>query len=326
MEDWGVKMPQVLDLLINYIMNKFNDNSPKSRLLRILKGLLERPCHFTVSMLAMQFNVSKDTIKKDFEELRNADFEVMYDEKYRYYIEANKAHDHLEELLFFTETEKEFLLLAIENSAQITEKRLKRMHDKLNAIYDVSKLGSSLFSRTFLQKVDLLEQAKQQKRVVQLINYRSTNSAEISTRTVEAFMVSTKEDILHCFDLDRGEIRHFRVSRVERVEVLTTLWAHETRHAVTATDPFRIANNRQVHVHIKLRVGGYNELTERFPLTQAYLKPANEAGVFDFECKVNEQFYGLTNFILGYHEHIVEIVEPDRLVAHIQTHVKKINF
>jgi predicted DNA-binding transcriptional regulator YafY len=183
-----------------------------------------------------------------------------------------------------------------------------------------------LFSKSFLDKASLLEQAKQQKRVVRLINYRSTNSADISTRTVEAFMVSTKEDILHCFDLDRGEIRHFRVSRVERVEVLTTLWAHETRHVVTATDPFRIANNRQVHVHIKLRVGGYNELTERFPLTQVYLKPANEAGVFDFECKVNEQFYGLTNFILGYHEHIVEIVEPDRLIAHIQTHVKKINF
>ena len=74
-------------------------------------------------------------------------------------------------------------------------------------------------------------------------------------------------------------------------------------------------------------VGGYNELTERFPLTQAYLQPsADEAGVFDFECKVNERFYGLTNFILGYHEHIIEIVEPESLIEHIKAHIGRINF
>jgi hypothetical protein len=111
------------------------------------------------------------------------------------------------------------------------------------------------------------------------------------------------------------------------LRTLLEAWANEDRHVVTATDPFRIVNNHQVHVHIKLRVRGYNELTERFPLTQAYLKPsASQAGVFDFECKVNERFFGLTNFILGYHEHIVEIVEPERLITHIQTHAKQINF
>ena len=46
-------------------MNKFHDNSPKYRLLAILKDLLERPYHHTRKMLATKYNVDKDTIKKD---------------------------------------------------------------------------------------------------------------------------------------------------------------------------------------------------------------------------------------------------------------------
>ncbi len=307
-------------------MNKFHDDTPKKRLLLMLKALLESPYQYTRKQLAAKYGTSTDTIKKDMDELRDVDFNVVHDNKYRYAIAPNRSLAKLEEVLFFTETEQNTLAKALRQTEQPTQ-RVEKLLQKLETVYDVSKLGSSLFSKSFLDKASLLELAKQQKRVVWLINYRSTNSAEISTRTVEPFLASTKEDILHCYDLDRGEIRHFRISRIERVELQDQTWAHESRHVVTATDPFRIVNNHQVHVHIKLRVGGYNELTERFPLTQAYLKPsANEAGIFDFECKVNDQFYGLTNFILGYHEHIVEIVEPERLIAHIQAHTRKINF
>lgn len=307
-------------------MNKFNDNTPKYRLLGILKALLERPFHYTRRMFATVYNVSVDTIKVDFEQLRDADFEVIMDSKYRYAITANKSTEYLEDVLFFTSSEKDILLNSLENLPQ-TVKNIQKLKEKLATIYDVSKLGSSLFSKNFLTKADLLEQAKQQKKVVKLINYRSTNSSEVANRLVEPFLVSIKEDILHAFEIEKKEIRHFRISRIERVEMQHKAWEYETRHLVMATDAFRIVNNNQVFVHIKLKVGGYNELIERFPLTQAYLKPsAEEANVFDFECKVNENFFGLTNFLLGYHEHITEILEPERLVEHIRKHIGKINF
>jgi predicted DNA-binding transcriptional regulator YafY len=144
---------------------------------------------------------------------------------------------------------------------------------------------------------------------------------------VEPFQVSVKEDILHAFEVEKKAIRHFRISRIERVELQGMAWQHESQHYVTATDPFRIVNDHKVRVHIRLKVGGYNELIERFPLTQAYLQPsADEMGVYDFECNVNEKFFGLTNFILGYHEHIVEIIEPESLIEHIRRHIGKINF
>ncbi|MDI9879232.1 helix-turn-helix transcriptional regulator [Flectobacillus longus] len=308
-------------------MNKFNDNSPKYRLLAILKLLIESPNQYTKVMLETKFNIGKDAITSDFEELKDAGFDVQYDKKYRYAIVPNKPMEHLEDMLFFTEAEKEILLDALANNAKASEKRTKRMQEKLNTIYDVSKLGSSLFSRTFLSKANLLEQAKQEKKIVKLINYRSTNSSEVTDRLVEPFQVSVKEDILHAFEVEKKAIRHFRISRIERVELQDADWQYETQHYVTATDPFRIVNDHKVRVHIRLKVGGYNELIERFPLTQAYLQPsANELGVYDFECNVNEKFFGLTNFILGYHEHIVEIIEPESLIEHIRRHIVKINF
>lgn len=308
-------------------MNKFNDNSPKYRLLAILKLLIESPNQYTKVMLETKFNIGKDAITSDFEELKDAGFDVQYDKKYRYAIVPNKPMEHLEDMLFFTEAEKEILIEALANNAKASEKRTKRMQEKLNTIYDVSKLGSSLFSRTFLSKANLLEQAKQEKKIVKLINYRSTNSSEVTDRLVEPFQVSVKEDILHAFEVEKKAIRHFRISRIERVELQDADWQYETQHYVTATDPFRIVNDNKVRVHIRLKVGGYNELIERFPLTQAYLQPsADELGVYDFECNVNEKFFGLTNFILGYHEHIVEIIEPESLIEHIRRHIGKINF
>lgn len=61
-------------------------------------------------MLAIRYNVDKDIIKKDFNELRDADFMVKPDEKYCYAIVPNKSMEFLEDILFFTETEKDFLL------------------------------------------------------------------------------------------------------------------------------------------------------------------------------------------------------------------------
>ncbi len=308
-------------------MNTFHDNSPKYRLLAILKDLLERPYHHTRKALALRYNVSLDTIKKDFNELRDADFLVKSDEKHRYALIPNKSMEYLEHVLFFTEDEKDVIQTALSTTCAWPDVRKRRLLDKLETVYDVSRLGSSLFSKTFLTKANLLEQAKKEKRAVRLVGYRSTNSNDVTDREIEPFWVGTKEDILQGYDTEKQDIRHFRISRITRVELLPRHWAHETRHFVTATDPFRIVQDKQVFVHLRLKVGGYNELVERFPLTQAYIQPcAQEAGVFEFEGKVNSQFYGLTNFILGYHEHILEIVEPESLREHIRRHVSRINF
>ena len=62
-------------------------------------------------------------------------------------------------------------------------------------------------------------------------------------------------------------------------------------------------------------------------MTQNHIRPsADSVDVYELECKVNRHYYGLANFLLGYHEHVLEILEPEALKIHLQTQIKKIKY
>ncbi|MDZ4707692.1 MAG: WYL domain-containing protein [Saprospiraceae bacterium] len=307
-------------------MNRFKDHSPKTRLLKILRDIIERPHGYTKKQLAIRYNVHEDTIKKDFDEMRNAGFDILYDPQYRYALKQDEPFDQLRESMFFSELDQQLLdeaLLKINSDP----KRIDRIRNKIANLYDLSTLGSNLITKTYLSKINLLEKAKKFKKVVTLCDYRSTNSSQVSDRRVEAFHISPKEDIIQAFDLDHSALRHYRISRITRIEITPSIWKHAGKHYVVATDPFGLVDDHQVSVHIRLRVGGYNELLERFPATQAYIHASASAeDIYELECKVNHRFYGLSNFLLGYHEHVVDILEPETLRLHIKKSSSRIDF
>lgn len=306
-------------------MNKFGDHSPKSRLLRILLLLIERPYGYTKKQLAAKYDVHEDTVKKDFEEMRNAGFTIDIDDKYRYGLGNDKAFEYLRDMLYLT-TDDEMILQKALLQSGIEASRSARLLKKLEYLHDISVLGNRIFNKPFLTKIDLLEKARMQKRVVTLIDYRSTNSSKLSDRNVEAYHISQREDIVQAWDLDRKELRHFKISRISRIEITELPWKYSTKHEVMATDPFGIADKKQILVTLKLKVGGYNELVERFPLSLAYLSQAPEIeDVYIFDGMVNHRFYGLSNFLLGYFEHVIE-VQPQALADHLNILYNKIKY
>jgi predicted DNA-binding transcriptional regulator YafY len=306
-------------------MQIIKDTTKNFRVLQVLRAIMERPNGYTKKDLMERCEVSESTIKRYFTEIKNAGFDLKCDENnYRYEVSNDKPYEYLKDLLFFSEKDQDFMLEVLGKAVQ-EGKQKERIVKKLESIYDFTRLGSHLISGQFLTKINLLEQAKLQQKVVELVDYRSTNSSQVSSRKVEPFHIMPKEDILHAFDIEKRELRHYRISRIARVELNDLAWTHQGHHQLVATDCFRIANAKQVRVRLRLKVGGYNELLERFPLTIYHLeKAADEKDVFELDCMVNKNFYGLTNFILGYHHHIIEIIEPDSLLDHIKTEAQKL--
>jgi predicted DNA-binding transcriptional regulator YafY len=278
----------------------------------------------TIRQLAQKFEVSPDTIKGDLEVLRNSGYVVDYDGQYRYFFKIEKPFTHLKDLLHFSQEDQYLLEEAIDQISAHTT-RGDRLKKKLASLYDYHQLGNAYLRKPYLNKVDLLLQAKSEKRQVVLQSYKSSNSNVISDRLVEPFHPSPPDDVLHAYDLEKQALRHFRISRILRVKLLDESWRHEGKHQILLTDPFRIVDNCQEMVHLRLKVGAYNELIERFPLTRAFLTEAEE-DVYDFQCMVNHRFVGLTNFILGYYHQLVEVLEPESLLIHLQKEVKKMNF
>ncbi|MCR9066318.1 MAG: WYL domain-containing protein [Cytophagales bacterium] len=302
-----------------------HDTATKKRILEILRTLIESPGFYTKKKLAEIYGVSPDTISRDFEDIRNAGFFIGTDQKHRYYLSPEKTTEQLKELLLISENEIDLIKKSLANSVSLKDQN--RIINKLETLTSLPRIGNIIFTKPFLAKTAILFKAKKDKQQVILHNYKSTNSNSLSDRFIEPFHVSPEEDILHAFDLDRNEIRHFRISRIERVTQLNKDWEHEGKHNIIATDIFKISNKDQVKVHIRIKTGGYNELIERYPLSKASLTPSPDTeDEYDLECMVNRNFYGLQNFLLGYHEYVVEIIENQEIRDHMNKKLINIKF
>lgn len=306
-------------------MPKDTEYGTKIRLLRIMRALIDRPFGYTKQQLAAQYGVHSDTIAGDFEAFKNAGFEMDIDPKGRYAFVVDKPLKKAQELLYFSEEERALLYHAID-SLQTTPEKQARLKLKLHALYDYSRLGYANLRKPHLNKVDLLEQAKSEKRQVVLEGYRSSNSNTVADRTVEPYHINPAEDTLQSFDVDKHIPRHFRISRIARVRLLDQPWKFEGSHNILRTDPFRIVDNNQVSVHLRLSVGAFNELVERYPLTRSYIMETEDPNFFDFQCMVNHNFYGLSNFILGFLHLDIQILAPDTLRSHLRELIASIKF
>lgn len=307
-------------------MGQEHEYGYKLRLLRIMLAILERPFGYTKKQLMERYGVKDSAIKDDFKTFREAGFVLKSDKNHRYGFIVNQPYKQLKELLHFSEEDQILLHRAIDQVGQHS-RRAERLKKKLASLYDYHRLGHAYLRKPYLKKVDLLEQAKKTKQLVVLKDYRSSNSNDMRDRYVEGFHISPSEDLLHAFDIkvtEKNQLRHFRISRMKSVQLLDSNWQNEGKHHIERSDAFRIVDDDQVSVHLRFKVGAYNELIERFPLSEPYIEYDETEDVYDFQCRVNREFKGITNFILGFHHQMVDILEPDSLIDHLQIEAKKI--
>lgn len=297
----------------------------KLRLLRVLRALVDHPFGYTKNQLAQKYGVASDTIKSDITAIRNAGFILEFDNQYRYGFRENKEYKQLKDLLHFNEDEQLLLTQAIDQISVHTPTG-ERLRRKLGSLYNFQRLGHAYLRKPYLNKIDALLEAKEGKKVVVLKNYRSTNSNLVNDRIVEPFHPSPPDDVLHAFDTEQKAIRHFRISRFDRVVLTDQDWKYTNMHHVANTDAFRILDDEQVMVHLRMKVGGYNALVETFPKTKAYIEPSETKDVFDFQCMVNRGFLGISSFLLGHYEQIIEVLEPEGLILHLNEQIKTMKF
>ncbi len=287
------------------------------RIVRLLIKVLSNPYRFKKKELADFFERHEDRIKDDFETFRNIGLHVEI-KKNRYAIIPDKEFKELSYLQELTEGER-----AIISKALYKEKGTKEaeaINRKLANLFNFQKLGLRALRRPALDRIDILQLAKKENKQVILENYRSNSSNEVRNRHIEVFRIDTALDTIQAVDIDeikKGKdgldvIKHFRLSRIDRVLMTQNKWQHRKLHIQQATDVFRIANENQVRVHLRINVQAYNYLHENYPKALSEIHPSSDPKWWDFETAINADFYGLTNFIMANSAH-VEIVYPAEL-------------
>ncbi|MEN0050870.1 MAG: WYL domain-containing protein [Bacteroidota bacterium] len=289
---------------------------PRQRVIEILLKVLASPNTYTKRQLANQFGVNISQIKEDFKHIRAAGITVEQEKSppYRYTILPQRGFRELQYLQQLSESDQGKIKDALYRT--FGRKDALYISNKLASLYNFQQLGIRALRRPSLDRIDLLQQAKQQKRQVLLKNYRS-NSGSTKDRLVEPFDVDVELDTLQAFEIEKSEVRHYRLARIERVQISDQTWQYEAKHKIDKTDVFRIANDQQVYIHLKLKAQALNYLAENYHKALSDIHPASEVDIWDFETPVNENFYGLSNFILAHFEHI-QIIEPQILKHHIQ--------
>lgn len=301
----------------------------KVGILKCLKYLIEQPYRFTRAEIAAKMEVTEKTIKRHFDALSSVGFEVVEEQKRYALLPTSNMYRSLEELLYFTEGERELLLSAVDQY-RFDGKAARRLKPKLEALYDFQRMGHDFLRRPYLERVDALGAAIKGKYAVVLRDYRSSNSNTVRDRQVEPFHVSVAEDMLHAFECEKQVVRHFRLSRIGRVVPLPdTPWTGEALHVTERCDPFYIVSNDQEQVSFEMSVLAFNELVARFPLAKQCTELSNSGITYHFSGRVNAKFLGLSSFLLGFYSEVKAIFAPESLKSHIanelQAMVEKFN-
>ena len=289
--------------------------TPRERCIRVLLRILRNPYRFTLRELSTYYGHSTtDALKDDIEQLRRAGMHVDIKrfDNYRYAILPDREFKELDYLQPLTDEDRAKINRALD---YISEKDKFYLSKKLNSLYDFQQLGLRALRRPALDRIDKLESARKQKKQAVLVGYRS-NSGSIRNRIVEPFHIDVELDTVQALNIEESPPanKHFLLSRIERVQILEERWQFEELHGYQKTDVFRIANNKQVLVQLRLNVYAYNVLVGSYPKSLSEITPGSQPLTYEFQSMVNEDFIGLTNFILGNAAHArIEILRPERL-------------
>lgn len=296
--------------------------TPRERVLKVLLRILAHPHKYSRPELANYFNEEQRNINGDTEIINSLpEITLHYKEPpYKCYIEPNNKYSELNKFLPLNDEDKLHLYRALDYVPNSLQDLLKT---KIEGLYDFQQLGLRQLRHPAIEKINRLESAKKQEKKVYLKNYRSNQSNQTRDRLVEPHLINPELDTLQAFDYIRDKSIHFRLSRIERIETTDQDWENKKRHVSQNTDVFRIADNNQSQVKLRLQVRAFNMLIESFPLAKNYLDPDSKPDHFIFQAPVNHNFYGLMPFILG-HSEFIEILGPKELKRAVLEEADKI--
>lgn len=296
---------------------------PRKRIIQLFMRILNNPRLYSRPELAKYFNTSQKVINEDTDIINSIpEINLCYQKHpYKCYIEPNNKYSALQKFTPLNEEDKYHLQRLLNGMGNLS--LAEQLRTKIEGLYDFQQLGFRQLRHPAIERINRLEGAKQQKKQVILKNYRSNNSNKIKDRVVEPFLINPELDTLQALNVDDRIAKHFRLSRIERVEITSQDWQFETKHQPKLTDIFRIANNQQIQVTLRLQVRAYNMLIESFPLAKNYLDPDSKENHFIFQAPVNEDFFGLLPFILS-NSHFIEVLSPERLKVNIRQAAQQI--
>lgn len=295
--------------------------SPSERTLRAVLKLLDSPNVYNKTELQKKLNYTEGQMKTVWQTIKDAELELDKNPKTgKYTILPGSRHKAIQRLKSLSDEDKNYIKFALKRHPN--PELAPYIFDKIERLYDFEQMGLRALRRTLLDLVDMLEQSMDQKRQIILLGYRS-NSSGTDDRTVECHEIDMESGTIKVFDLKSHDTKHFKLNRIESVELTSSSWKHETKYVDKMVDVFRIAENKKTRIHLLLDNRAYNALKDSFPIAADACQKGTEVDRYHLEIKVNHKFMGVVPFILGNPGH-VKVLNPPELIEKVKKQVNKI--
>lgn len=283
------------------------------RLLMLLSGIKR----YSRAEIKSVLNISERTVYRYLSILENAGFALEKNNGRYRLLQSNYNTKSLNNLIHFSEEEAYVFYRSIYgmNGAEHIKERLL---NKLHSLYDFKALGK-IKDQDQLEIVNTISKSIAKKQVLIFQQYRSSNSATISDREVEAFQFAEDYKSVWCYDIKDKTIKQFMLSRIGKVILLSKNWHNEANHQLPFTDAFRMAAPKPIDsVKLKLSLRAFNLICEEFPLAEKDI--TKQENSFELETKI-ASYYGIGRFILGLPGEI-EILQSKKLKDFILKQIK----
>lgn len=285
------------------------------RLMKLLTGNVSR----TIDQVAAELGITLRTVYRYIDTIREAGFVVnkLYGNVYAMG-KVQRGLTDFNRLIYFTEEEAYItaqLIAGIDNN-NVLKRDLQR---KLACVYDSTSIGNYIDNPANAANVEALADGIKSKKQVILRQYQSAHSDEAHDRLVEPIEFTANMIDICVYDVDKGENRVFKVSRIASVDITDTPWAFTSKHKVLRPDVFRMTGTLKEKIVLKLNTRTKSLLTEEFPLAEKELKREGENWVLRTEIHSLE---GAGRFVLGLAADI-NILEGERLKDYIKSYDKK---
>ena len=296
------------------------DQPKLERMLRLMK-LMTGNVNYTVNDLAERIGTTYRSIYRYIDTFKDAGFVVqnLGGGVYKLGKESRYFKD-ISQLVHFTDEEAHIVNQLIEalDDTNMLKQNLRR---KLTTIYDCTSMAQSIVRGKNAANVNNLLEAITERRRVVLRDYASSNTGVVRDRVVEPFGFTTNYVQVWCYEVESGQNKIFKTSRIGSVEILSEEWQAEEKHTEGHIDIFRMTGFEQHRVRIRLGMLARNLLLEEYPLAERdIVKEGSDGWVLD---TLVSNYRGVGRFVLGLMDD-VEVLESEEFKSYLRAKIAEV--
>lgn len=279
------------------------------RQLRLME-LLAQQSFVPAEGICRKLQITRRTLFRYLELFRRSGFEVERSVTGYRLSASSPFFIHVTDRVHFSE-EEAITLLNILSGMDEHSSELNYLRTKLSNLANLHILNTHVVDERFASNLHNLYEAIKTKQTVVLHNYCSLKSDTVTDRVVEPYVFLEGNEAVRCFEIVSQKNKTFRLSRIERVDIVPLKWANEARHTAFFTDIFHFSGEEQCHVKLRLNLRAAQLLSEEFPncISDLYKDKDDDSHWFldTYVCS----YKGIGRFCIGLFEDVTPLGDEE---------------